>query len=52
MMLGGDEISDELWSCKHCNKGFDTEKGCLYHERVHCKHKKTNYVNRGGWNKF
>ena len=50
--IDGDEISDELWSCKHCNKEFDTEKGCLYHERVHCKYKKTKYVNRGGWKKF
>ena len=28
--------SDEEWSCKFCNRTFDTYKGCLFHENVHC----------------
>ena len=28
-----------LWCCEYCNKEFDTEKGCLYHENVYCKKK-------------
>ena len=37
--------SDEVvWCCKYCDKEFDTEKGCLFHENIYCKQriKKTN----------
>jgi len=33
----------EIWSCKYCNKEFDSKKGATFHENVHCKKKKTNY---------
>lgn len=34
---GGGLICDELyWGCEFCGKEFDSEKGCLFHENVHC----------------
>ena len=48
--IDGDEISDEFWNCQYCNKGFDTEKGCSFHERVHCKSRKLKSTNRYGTN--
>ena len=24
------------WECEFCGKEFDTEKGCMFHENVHC----------------
>jgi len=48
--IDGNYISDdsseseyeEVYCCRYCNKEFDTEKGCNYHENVHCKAKKKN----------
>ena len=39
-----DEESDEdlmesVWGCSYCGKEFDSEKGCRFHENVHCKKK-------------
>lgn len=34
-----DEETDEeilCWQCDFCGKEFDTEKGCMFHENVHC----------------
>lgn len=34
-----DEETDEeilSWECEFCGKEFDTEKGCMFHENVHC----------------
>ena len=31
-----DEEEILFWECEFCGKEFDTEKGCLYHENVHC----------------
>ena len=31
-----DESDEEQWSCKFCYRAFDTHKGCLFHENVHC----------------
>jgi len=28
--------------CEYCNREFTTEKGCLFHENVHCKKKLNN----------
>lgn len=28
--------SKESWSCVFCGKGFDSKKGCRFHENVHC----------------
>ena len=31
------KISNEsVWKCEFCNKGFDSLKGCRFHENVHC----------------
>lgn len=38
-----DDDDDELiWQCNYCNKEFDSEKGCMFHENVHCKKRKLN----------
>ena len=35
----------DYWECEYCEKPFDTEKGCRFHENVHCKYKpKKNIV--------
>ena len=33
-IIDGEEILS--WECKFCGKEFDTEKGCMFHENVHC----------------
>ena len=33
---------DEVWCCEYCGKEFDSKKGCLFHENVHCPNKKRN----------
>jgi len=33
------------WECGFCGKEFDTEKGCLFHENVHC-------IKRSGRNEY
>ena len=33
---------DEVWCCEYCGKEFDSEKGCLFHENVHCPNKRRN----------
>ena len=35
----------EVWSCSYCDKDFDSYKGAIFHENVHCKKKKkySNY---------
>ncbi len=41
----GEEIidynSEEVYCCSYCGKEFETEKGALFHENVHCKNKNT-----------
>ena len=40
------EAEYEVWSCSYCGKDFDSYKGAIFHENVHCKKKKTiNYKN-------
>ena len=38
--VNGKKIIDEeetlSWECEFCGKEFDTEKGCMFHENVHC----------------
>ena len=37
--VNGRKIIDEeilCWECEFCGKEFDTEKGCAFHENVHC----------------
>ena len=29
----------DVWCCGYCHKEFDTKKGCIFHENVHCKNK-------------
>ena len=38
-IVNNEEIIDG-WECEYCGKVFDTEKGCIFHENVHCKKKK------------
>ena len=49
--VNGYELSDsedEMWKCEYCGKLFDSEKGCRFHENVHCKKKKNNKCTRCG----
>ncbi|MDA0758560.1 MAG: hypothetical protein O3C01_07870 [Bacteroidetes bacterium] len=37
--LNGNKINDDeilSWECEFCGKEFDSEKGCRFHENVHC----------------
>ena len=34
-----DEDEEEYWECFYCGKEFDSEKGCRFHENIHCKMK-------------
>ena len=39
--LGGKKIFEDppeefSWACEYCDKEFDSEKGCRFHENVHC----------------
>lgn len=34
--------NDEVWCCAYCNKEFDSHKGALFHQNVHCKKKKSS----------
>tara|TARA_R110002020_G_scaffold118548_3_gene270849 strand:- start:2574 stop:3305 length:732 start_codon:yes stop_codon:yes gene_type:complete len=36
---------DEYWECDYCGRNFDTKKGCLFHENIHCKKKYVNNYN-------
>jgi len=31
-----EDFSEVSWECEFCGKEFDTEKGCRFHENVHC----------------
>ena len=31
-----------IWNCKFCNRGFDSKRGCSFHENVHCVQMKRN----------
>ena len=33
----------EVWCCSYCGKEFDTYKGAIFHENVHCKKNKCSY---------
>jgi len=35
-------IEEVVWMCEYCNKEFETKKGCLFHENVHCTKRKLN----------
>lgn len=26
----------DVWCCQYCGKEFDTKKGCIFHENIHC----------------
>lgn len=32
--------SKTIWNCKFCNLGFDSKRGCAFHENVHCVQRK------------
>jgi len=41
-----DDEYDESWECQFCNRGFDTKKGCLFHENVHCTKRRGTKKNK------
>ena len=36
------DCEEDVWSCQYCNREFDSEKGCIFHENVHCTKRKLN----------
>jgi predicted GIY-YIG superfamily endonuclease len=36
-----EESDDDIWQCEFCKKEFDSEKGCRFHENVHCSKRRT-----------
>tara|TARA_B100000963_G_C22442665_1_gene587363 strand:- start:134 stop:883 length:750 start_codon:yes stop_codon:yes gene_type:complete len=41
-ILDSEEEYEEVWVCQYCDREFDSEKGCAYHENVHCTKRKLN----------
>jgi len=37
-----DEEEEDIWYCQYCNRGFDSNRGCVFHENVHCGKRKLN----------
>ena len=37
-----DEEEEDIWYCQYCNREFDSKRGCVYHENVHCRKRKLN----------
>ena len=37
--VNGNDIFEngEPWVCEHCDKEFETQKGAIFHENIHCK---------------
>ena len=33
---------EDVWVCRYCDREFDSERGCIYHENVHCIKRKLN----------
>ena len=38
-----EEEEEEVWGCSYCGKEFNSYKGCMFHENVHCKKKYDEY---------
>ena len=36
------EEDEETFNCRYCDKEFETQKGAIFHENVHCKNKNKN----------
>ena len=34
-----EEEEEEIFNCRYCNKEFETQKGTIFHENIHCKSK-------------
>ena len=34
------QMKQTIWTCKFCDKDFDSKRGCLFHENVHCLKRK------------
>jgi cellular nucleic acid-binding protein len=34
-----EDSEEKFWKCDYCYKEFDSEKGCRFHENIHCKKK-------------
>lgn len=39
------EKHEKIFKCRYCNKIFETQKGTIFHENIHCKSKKSNKKN-------
>ena len=37
-----EDDEEEIWYCQYCNRGFDSNRGCVFHENVHCGKRKLN----------
>ena len=37
-----EEEEEDIWYCQYCNREFDSKRGCVYHENVHCRKRKLN----------
>ena len=37
-----DSSDEEIWICQYCDRCFDSERGCIFHENVHCIKRKLN----------
>tara|TARA_B100001094_G_C18080415_1_gene744870 strand:+ start:67 stop:639 length:573 start_codon:yes stop_codon:yes gene_type:complete len=43
-------VEEVVWCCQYCDKEFDTEKGAIMHENIHCKSKRKSGCRRCGRN--
>jgi len=34
--------TEETFNCRYCDKEFETQKGAIFHENIHCKNKNKN----------
>ena len=34
--------NEETFNCRYCDKEFETQKGAIFHENIHCKNKNKN----------
>jgi cellular nucleic acid-binding protein len=39
---------EETFNCRYCDKEFETQKGAIFHENVHCKSKSKSVAKKNG----
>jgi len=42
-----DSKEEIVWCCQYCDKEFETKKGAVMHENIHCKIKNTDKFRKG-----